>query len=324
MLSKADFMEKQIVVIFSYELQDCLFNNENLTIKRDGQIINQTSLHKVFCIFLIWEATITTKLITKLQEFWIILVLLRQNLTPIDVIGNGMNGNTVLRQHQYNLFSSNNWISWLFAQQITWNKIYNQEALLRKIRKQDEVLHDTADRIHAYALDTIGNTDPESLLGIEGNVARYFFKEFFREMDWMGRFPRTKRDINNTLLDMWYTFLFHFIEWLLLLYGFDLYEWFYHRRFYERKSLVCDMVEPFRCLIDLSLRKAYNLGQIDPKDFFETNGGYTIKPEQIKKYSRIFSRVILDHKEDMYIFVRGFYRHVLSPEEHPFPRFLFS
>ncbi len=55
MLSKPDFMEKQIVVIFSYELQDCSFSNENLTIKRDGKIINQTSLHKVFCIFLIGE-----------------------------------------------------------------------------------------------------------------------------------------------------------------------------------------------------------------------------------------------------------------------------
>ncbi len=107
MLSKPDFMEKQIVIIFSYELQDCLFNNENLTIKRDGQIINQTSLHKVFCIFLIGEATITTKLITKLQEFGIILVLFRQNLTPIDVIGGGMNGNTILRQQQYNLFTNN-------------------------------------------------------------------------------------------------------------------------------------------------------------------------------------------------------------------------
>ncbi len=323
MLSKPDFIEKQIVIIFSYELQDCLFNNENLTIKRDGKIINQTSLHKVFCIFLIGEATITTKLISKLQEFWIILILMKQNLTPIDVIGGGMNGNTLLRSRQYELFK-NTESSWCFAQQIVWNKLHNQEALLRKIRKQDPVLHKTADRIHAYALETVCNRDTESLLGVEWNAARYFFKEFFREMDWMGRFPRTKRDINNTLLDMGYTFLFHFIEWLLLLYGFDLYQWFYHQRFYERMSLVCDIVEPFRCLIDLSIRKAYNLGQIDPKDFFETNWGYHIRPEHIKKYSRIFSRVILDNKEYMYIFVKWFYRHILSPKDHPFPKFLFS
>ncbi len=322
MLSKPDFIEKQIVVIHSYELHDCLFSNENLTIKRDGQIMSQVSLHKVFCIFLIWEGTITTKLISKLQEFGIILVLMRQNLTPIDVIGGGMNGNTILRQQQYIQFAKDSRISWVFANKIVWNKLYNQEMLLKKIRKQDDLLQDTAKRIHAYAGDTVGNFDPESLLGIEGNAARYFFKEFFREMDWMGRFPRTKRDINNTLLDMGYTFLFHFIEWLLLLYGFDLYEGFYHRRFYERKSLVCDIVEPFRCIIDLSLRKAYNLGQVDRKDFFESNGGYSIKPEHIKKYSYIFSRAILDNREEMYLFIRGFYRHILAPTDHPFPKFL--
>jgi CRISPR-associated protein Cas1 len=247
---------------------------------------------------------------------------MRQNLTPIDVIGGWMNGNTLLRQHQYDAFSTNNQTSWMLAQHITWNKLYNQEMLLRKIRRQDEVLKDTSDRIHSYNLQTVWNIDKESLLGIEWNAARYFFKEFFREMDWMGRFPRTKRDINNTLLDMGYTFLFHFIEWLLLLYGFDLYEGFYHKRFYERKSLVCDIVEPFRCIIDLSIRKAYNLGQIDKKDFIESNGGYSIKPAQIQKYSRIFSRAILEHREEMYLFVRWFYRHMLAPTDHPFPKFL--
>ena len=81
-------------------------------------------------------------------------------------------------------------------------------------------------------------------------------------------------------------------------------------------------MEPFRCIIDLAIRKAYNLGQIDKKDFHESNGGYSIKPEHIKKYSRLFSRAILDNREDMYIFVRGFYRHIMASEDHPFPKFL--
>lgn len=317
-------MEKQIVVIFSYELQDCSFANENLVIKREGKIINQTSLHKVFCIFLIWEATITTKLIAKLQEFGVILILMKQNLTPIEVIGDALNGNTLLREKQHEIFSIKNKDTGLLAQNIVWNKIHNQEMLLRKIRSKNPILIDTADRLHTYLLDTIWNHDIDSLLWVEWNAARYFFMEFFREMEWMGRFPWTKRDINNTLLDMGYTFLFHFIEWLLLLYGFDVYEGFYHRRFYERKSLVCDLVEPFRCIIDLTIRKSYNLGQINPKDFFESNGGYHIRPECIQKYSRIFSRAILDNKEEMYLFIRWFYRHILSPEDHKFPKFLFS
>ena len=96
-------------------------------------------------------------------------------------------------------------------------------------------------------------------------------------MDWMGRYPRTKIDKNNLLLDMGYTFLFHFLEALLLLYGFDIYEGFYHRRFYQRKSLVCDIEEPFRAIIDEAMRKSFNLGQIKNSDFGFTNGQYFLK-----------------------------------------------
>jgi CRISPR-associated protein Cas1 len=147
------------------------------------------------------------------------------------------------------------------------NKIHNQEALLAKIRAKNDILRDTADKLHLLAGDAIICGRVERLLGIEGNAARYFFHEYYREMDWIGRYPRTKIDRNNLLLDMGYTFLFHFIEAMLCLYGFDLYEGFYHTRFYQRKSLVCDIEEPFRPIIDEAIRKAYNLGQVSEKDF---------------------------------------------------------
>ena len=51
-------------------------------------------------------------------------------------------------------------------------------------------------------------------------------------------------------MDIGYTYLFNFIDALLRLYGFDTYLGFYHKEFYQRKSLVCDVVEPFRCIID--------------------------------------------------------------------------
>lgn len=142
-------------------------------------------------------------------------------------------------------------------------------------------------------------------------------------MDWMGRYPRTKIDKNNVLLDMGYTFLFHFIEALLLLYGFDVYEGFYHTRFYQRKSLVCDVEEPFRPIIDEAIRKAYNLGQISDKDFGFANGGYFLKGESIKKFSTIFARAILAQKEEIYDYVRDFYGYILD-NSRPLPFYNFS
>ena len=52
------------------------------------------------------------------------------------------------------------------------------------------------------------------------------------------------------------------------LFGFDTYVGVLHREFFHRKSLVCDLVEPFRPIIDSSLIKALNLGQIHEDDFY--------------------------------------------------------
>ncbi len=322
MLSRPDFLEKQIVVIFSSQLRWLRFANENLIVEQEGKIIEQATLHKIFAIFLIGEATISTKLIQELKDFGIILVLLKQNMELIDVIGNDMNGNILLREKQYLSFRSP-WIATMFSRKCISNKINNQEALLRKIRAKDEVRKNTADRLHSLACDAHVCFDSEILLGIEGNAAKYFFHEYYSEMDWMGRYPRTKIDRNNVLLDMGYTFLFHFIEALLCLYGFDLYEGFYHRRFYQRKSLVCDIEEPFRCLIDEAIRRAFNLGRISEKDFGYANGSYYLKPDAIRKYSSIFSRALLDNREKMYNYVYEFYRHILD-EKKPFPYYQFT
>lgn len=322
MLTRPDFLEKQIVVIFSHQLRGLRFANENLIVEEDGKIIEQATLHKIFAIFLIGEATISTKLIQELKAFGIVLVLMKRNLELIDVIGDDMNGNILLREKQYSLFHDIPTTT-LFARTCICNKISNQKALLSKIREKDEVLKDTADKLHSLANDAYVCSDSERLLGIEWNAARYFFHEFYREMDWMWRYPRTKIDKNNLLLDMGYTFLFHFIETLLCLYGFDLYEGFYHKRFYQRKSLVCDVQEPFRCIIDEALKKAYNLWRISEKDFWFSNGSYFLKADAIGKYSSIFSRSILNHREELYDYTYAFYRHIID-QKKPFPYFKFS
>ncbi len=43
---------------------------------------------------------------------------------------------------------------------------------------------------------------------------------------------------------------------MLYIYGFDVFCGVLHRQFYMRKSLVCDVIEPFRPIIDLQIRKA--------------------------------------------------------------------
>jgi CRISPR-associated protein Cas1 len=90
MLSRTDFTEKQIVVISSERVKDLSFRNDNLLIKKDGKIKDQISCFKIFCIFIVGECTITTKLIAKLLKYQIGLYCFQMSLKPLCSIGSAL------------------------------------------------------------------------------------------------------------------------------------------------------------------------------------------------------------------------------------------
>ena len=87
-------------------------------------------------------------------------------------------------------------------------------------------------------------------MGIEGSAARVYFPRVFSNVNWKGRKPRIKNDYINTTLDIGYTMLFNIVDAILQVYGFDTYYGVFHKCFYMRKSLVCDIMEPMRPIID--------------------------------------------------------------------------
>lgn len=146
------------------------------------------------------------------------------------------------------------------------------------------------------------------LLGLEGLAARSFFKGYYGMCEWEGRRPRIKGDYVNSTLDIGYTVLFNFIEALLDIYGFDVYCGVLHREFYMRKSLVCDLMEPFRVLIDQQVRKSINLSQCQKEDFINVNGRYLLKWEKNAKYIGFLMQPILAYKMEMFYYIQGYYR----------------
>ena len=166
MLSKPDFIQKSIMVIHSYDVKNIRFHNENILVEDDAKIKNQASLHKLFAIFLIGEATISTQLIRKLQNFGVVLVLLRKNLEVVSVIGGGLNGNILLREKQYQNFHDEN-LAMAMSKICITNKIQNQELLLAKIRQKNEILNKTANKLHSLAGSASVCENSKQLLGIE-------------------------------------------------------------------------------------------------------------------------------------------------------------
>ena len=158
------------------------------------------------------------------------------------------------------------------------------------------------------------------IMGIEGNAARVYFPRIFDNVKWSGRKPRVKNDYVNVTLDIGYTMLFNLVDAILQIYGFDTYYGVFHKCFYMRKSLVCDIMEPMRPIIDYEVRKAINLGQCKREDFEVYNNRWCLAYKNNAAYIQFIMQAILDYKDDIFLYVQSYYRYFMkkkSVEELP-------
>lgn len=296
MLSKSDFLEKKVVAIFTNEKERISFSNCNLVVKdENNQIKKQFTCYRIFCVFIIGGFSITSTLLEKAKEFNFSIYILNSNLKPITMISNELEGNTFLREKQYSLINDVD-----IARKIIENKIKNQARYVKKLRKDYKEIEEKI--IKLKNADNINE-----IMGVEGVAAKIYFTTIFDGINWQKREPRLKRDLTNLFLDIGYNMLFNYIDCMLNLYGFDTYKGVLHQEFYKRKSLVCDMIEPFRPIIDNKVRNMYNLKQIDSKDFNYKNDIYSIKIGKSQKYTTEFLKLIINNQDKIYDYIKEYY-----------------
>lgn len=314
MFNLNDFKEKQIVFIQSQDLNEGIrFRNENLVFEKEGKIANQLSCHKILTVFIMGNTTITSNFIKQAISFGISVFLMNRNFFLYATIEAKAEGNYLLREKQYKNSQADDF---LMAKQLIKNKTFNQLALLESVGK----INDVKER-KKKIWDKIDEVQIEKeLLGIEGEMSRRFFSLYFEEADWYRRLPRAKQDETNLLLDMGYTFLFNYIDCLLRLFGFDVYRGFYHKFFFKRKSLSCDVMEPFRCLIDRAILRMYHLKIFNKKDFKYQKCQYILPWQNSRKYNQYFLEEIMKNKVEIYDYVLKFYRHMMDKNKE-FPQF---
>lgn len=315
MLTLPDFKEKHILFINAeYGQRNYLqLTNDNIRFFRGEEAVNQMSLHKVFAVFIAGEMTVTTALIKKLSSYGISIFFLNQNLSTKAAVMAEAEGNFLLRQKQYTHANPLD-----IAVRVVANKIDNQESVLKKYKVSYEV------KVFERARGMLKNVkDNQQLLGIEGNVSKEYFQSLFKKEGWRRRAPQTKEDIHNLMLDIGYTYLFNYCDALLRLFGFDTYKGYFHQLFFQRKSLVCDVMEPIRPIIDYQLLKSIHLKQIRKKDFVFKNGRFEFKDgfKGSKQYSAIFLEIINGYKEDIYKYILDFYHYNMDDKKYKFPEF---
>ena len=318
MLSAPDFEQKKIIVAMLSHGERMSFKNDNIIISGKDGIRHQSSCYRLFALFIVGHITVTSGLLQRAKKFGFSIVLMTHGLIPYGSWLAKAEGNVLLRKKQYAYDKLD------IAKHLIHNKIGQQIASLKLRRKKSRELKKAIAHLKDYQaqLRTSDALNLQGILGIEGIASRVYFSHMFDEMNWKGRRPRVKHDIVNLLLDIGYTQLFHLMDAMLNLYGFDTYQGVYHQTFYQRKSLVCDLVEPFRSIIDLQVRKAFKLGQVHEGDFSFVNGQYRIFGEKGKPYIALLLKSLLEYKQDMFLYVQSYYRAFMKDADiNQFPVF---
>lgn len=271
---------------------------------------------KLLALFIIGHITVTTPLIDKCKKHGVALVVMKPNLRPVFFWANSAEANYLLRKRQFEYSTEDLSI----AKCIVYNKVLNQKAALAKTRKKDSYTEDAIKQCDA-ALVTLPDVDEyNQLMGLEGTVAKTYFSAYYQNQNWRGRHPRMKSDVLNVTLDIGYSILFNFMESFIRMFGFDLYVGVYHRLWFKRKSLVCDLMEPFRCIIDHAALLAFNRKQFSEKDFILIKQEYHLKYEKCADYYRVFYDELIARKMDIFKFVQQYYRCFMgckSVKEYP-------
>lgn len=303
MLNANDFKKKQIIFLFTNEGDKLSFLNDNIIVKnKEGGIKYQSTCYRLFMICVVGNISITSGLIQRSKKFGFSICLMTTTFKVYEILGARMEGNTLLRKHQYE-YTEND-----IGRKIEQNKIKNQSQILKNIRGKNQIMKEGIELLDKMVVQLEQPLEYLEVMGIEGNAARVYFSRVFDNVDWKGRKPRIKNDYVNVTLDIGYTMLFNIVDAILQVYGFDTYYGVFHKCFYMRKSLVCDLMEPIRPVVDYQVRKSINLGQCKENDFEVINNRWCLKYKSNPQYIQFLMNAILEYKDDIFLYIQQYYR----------------
>ena len=303
MLNANDFKKKQIVFLFTNEGDKLSFLNDNIIVKnKEGGIKYQSTCYRLFMICVVGNISITSGLIQRSKKFGFSICLMTTTFKVYEILGARMEGNTLLRKHQYE-YTEND-----IGRKIEQNKIKNQSQILKNIRGKNQIMKEGIELLDKMVVQLEQQLEYLEVMGIEGNAARVYFSRVFDNVDWKGRKPRIKNDYVNVTLDIGYTMLFNIVDAILQVYGFDTYYGVFHKCFYMRKSLVCDLMEPIRPVVDYQVRKSINIGQCKENDFEVINNRWCLKYKSNPQYIQFLMNAILEYKDDIFLYIQQYYR----------------
>lgn len=162
-----------------------------------------------------------------------------------------------------------------FAREVVAAKLHNYAALAVrfKLARSAEV----ADGLRALERECVNKTTLESLNGVEGRGAAFYFgaarETLAPEWGFAGRRTLPPPDPFNAMLSFGYTLLYQHLSTALVVAGLNPRVGLYHAEHGAYHALASDMQEEFRHLVDAQVWAMINRGEVKPADFYASEDG---------------------------------------------------
>lgn len=253
--------------------------DNQIVIKEDGNEVDYFLAKDLKQIIILGKGAITFDAIALLADFDVDLIAIDWRGNIKYRLASKEHNNVQIRKQQY--LSLKDSRSGYLAKKFIESKIKNQKSLLATLSRYRggvDFLDSQKNKLEnlSKALKNIENRSSErirsQIFGIEGIASSEYWQGFRyvigEDLDFKNRSGRGAQDIVNSMLNYSYAILSSEILKSLHMSGLDPYAGFLHADLYGRTSLVFDVMEEFRQqIVDRSILKLINLGQIDNDDF---------------------------------------------------------
>lgn len=239
---------------------------------------------KVESIVLSSQAMISTQAVVQALENNIDIIFLDGYGDPMGRIWFSKLGSTALIRRKQ-LWAAENATGWRLVLEMIQQKLENQVRFLKKLmhaRPGKEMLFADALSLIEKSKESL-RLNGESLensrnhvMGLEGTAGRAYFQCLAKLMPekyrFDGRSRRPAKDPFNAVLNYCYGILYSRVEKACILSGLDPYVGFLHTDNYNKKSLVFDLIEPFRIFGEQTAVYLFT-GRKIQDDHFDTREG---------------------------------------------------
>jgi len=263
---------------------------ERFLIRRDGST-HEFAAAKVTSIVIATGVHFTSDVVQLANQHNVDLVFLDKSGMPTARIWQTKLGSTAtIRRRQLEVCETDEGLG--FAVQWVSGKVDNQIRFVNELAKRRPDDKGSLDGVAESLLQlrekiatTTGDVSEQrgTVMGLEGAAGRIYFECLSKllpsEYRFAGRSRQPATDSFNAMLNYAYGVLYSQVEISLILAGLDPFIGFLHTDNYNKRSLVFDMIEPFRIIAERSTVLFFTGRRVKKEFFREVPGGIELAPD---------------------------------------------